>query len=89
MQTVSRDTIIGIAINFPKAYQHIQWAARRMTFRECVRMALRHDREQKRQAREQAREQVSTQHVRELRSVRDVRAIPSHSPYARTYLLSY
>jgi len=53
VQTISRDTIMGIAINFPKAYQHILWAARRMTFRECVRMALRRDREQKRQAREQ------------------------------------
>ena len=51
VQTISRETIFGIAVNFPKAYQHIQWAARRMTFRECVRKALRDEREERREER--------------------------------------
>ena len=39
VQTVSRETIFGIAENFPKAKVHLHWAARRALFRACVRRA--------------------------------------------------
>jgi hypothetical protein len=41
VQTVSRETIFGIAENFPKAKVHLHWAARRALFRACVRRAYR------------------------------------------------